>query len=127
MLLEYLAFAQCSVAYVPTGCPVPKAGISLLWGSAGLEGGPWGALSCHQGDAQAEQNIPNIPGGHVPVLGCHISPVPMSPWATRYDMESSENSPGSDKGKERSLEDLNKSTSSSPTQGFSKTRPLTVR
>ncbi|KAF4803835.1 formin like 1 [Turdus rufiventris] len=44
-----------------------------------------------------------------------------------YDMESSENSPGSDKGKERSLEDLNKSTSSSPTQGFSKTRPLTVR
>ncbi|XP_063260108.1 formin-like protein 1 [Prinia subflava] len=44
-----------------------------------------------------------------------------------YDMESTENSPGSDKGKERSLEDLNKSTSSSPTQGFSKTRPLTVR
>uniref|UniRef100_A0A8C3NAZ4 Uncharacterized protein n=1 Tax=Geospiza parvula TaxID=87175 RepID=A0A8C3NAZ4_GEOPR len=33
-----------------------------------------------------------------------------------YDMESSENSPGSDKGKERSLEDLNRSTSSSPTQ-----------
>ncbi|XP_032934779.1 formin-like protein 1 isoform X5 [Catharus ustulatus] len=44
-----------------------------------------------------------------------------------YDMESAENSPGSDKGKERSLEDLNKSTSSSPTQGSSKTRPLTVR
>ncbi|KAI1230210.1 Formin-like protein 1, partial [Lamprotornis superbus] len=44
-----------------------------------------------------------------------------------YDMESTENSPGSDKGKERSLEDLNKSTSSSPTQGSSKTRPLTVR
>ncbi|XP_050841690.1 LOW QUALITY PROTEIN: formin-like protein 1 [Serinus canaria] len=44
-----------------------------------------------------------------------------------YDMESSENSPGSDKGKERSLEDLNKSTSSSPTQGSSKPRPLTVR
>ncbi|XP_038018861.1 formin-like protein 1 isoform X6 [Motacilla alba alba] len=44
-----------------------------------------------------------------------------------YDMESAENSPGSDKGKERSLEDLNKSTSSSPTQGSSKPRPLTVR
>ncbi|XP_066061345.1 LOW QUALITY PROTEIN: formin-like protein 1 [Chamaea fasciata] len=44
-----------------------------------------------------------------------------------YDMESTENSPGSDKGKERSLEDLNKSTSSSPTQGTSKMRPLTVR
>ncbi|XP_066422853.1 formin-like protein 1 isoform X5 [Molothrus aeneus] len=44
-----------------------------------------------------------------------------------YDMESSENSPGSDKGKERSLEDLNKSSSSSPTQGSSKPRPLTVR
>ncbi|XP_066192938.1 formin-like protein 1 isoform X1 [Sylvia atricapilla] len=44
-----------------------------------------------------------------------------------YDMESTENSPGSDKGKERSLEDLNKSTSSSPTQGSSKMRPLTVR
>ncbi|XP_014116627.1 PREDICTED: formin-like protein 1 [Pseudopodoces humilis] len=44
-----------------------------------------------------------------------------------YDMESTENSPGSDKGKERSLEDLNKSTSSSPTQGSSKPRPLTVR
>ncbi|XP_066422849.1 formin-like protein 1 isoform X2 [Molothrus aeneus] len=43
-----------------------------------------------------------------------------------YDMESSENSPGSDKGKERSLEDLNKSSSSSPTQGSSKPRPLTV-
>ncbi|XP_041877489.1 formin-like protein 1 [Corvus kubaryi] len=44
-----------------------------------------------------------------------------------YDMESTENSsPGSDKGKERSLEDLNKSTSSSPTQGSSKMRPLTV-
>ncbi|XP_009882025.1 PREDICTED: formin-like protein 1 [Charadrius vociferus] len=40
-----------------------------------------------------------------------------------YDMESAENgSPGSDQGKvlERSLEDLNKSTSSSPTQGTSK-------
>ncbi|XP_058714071.1 formin-like protein 1 isoform X1 [Poecile atricapillus] len=44
-----------------------------------------------------------------------------------YDMESTESSPGSDKGKERSLEDLNKSTSSSPTQGSSKPRPLTVR
>ncbi|XP_062363883.1 formin-like protein 1 isoform X1 [Cinclus cinclus] len=44
-----------------------------------------------------------------------------------YDMESTENSPGSDKGKDRSLEDLNKSTSSSPPQGSSKTRPLTVR
>ncbi|KAJ7410932.1 formin like 1 [Willisornis vidua] len=45
-----------------------------------------------------------------------------------YDMESAENSsPGSDKGKEQSLEDLNKSTSSSPTQGSSKPRPLTVR
>ncbi|XP_068023250.1 formin-like protein 1 isoform X2 [Melanerpes formicivorus] len=47
-----------------------------------------------------------------------------------YDMESSENgSPGSDKGKglERSLEDLNKSNSSSPTQGSSKVRHLTVR
>nr|XP_026654312.1 formin-like protein 1 [Zonotrichia albicollis] len=43
-----------------------------------------------------------------------------------YDMESSENSPGSDKGKERSLEDLNRSSSSSPTQGSSKPRPLTV-
>ncbi|XP_065555324.1 formin-like protein 1 isoform X2 [Lathamus discolor] len=47
-----------------------------------------------------------------------------------YDMESSENgSPGSDKGKvlERSLEDLNKSSSSPPTQGSSKVRHLTVR
>ncbi|XP_074748035.1 formin-like protein 1 isoform X2 [Strix uralensis] len=47
-----------------------------------------------------------------------------------YDMESAENgSPGSDKGKglERSLEDLNKSNSSSPTQGSSKMRHLTVR
>ncbi|XP_068068246.1 formin-like protein 1 isoform X6 [Anomalospiza imberbis] len=44
-----------------------------------------------------------------------------------YDMESAENSPGSDKGKERSLEDLNRSTSSSPPQGSSKPRPLTVR
>ncbi|XP_074417741.1 formin-like protein 1 isoform X2 [Larus michahellis] len=46
-----------------------------------------------------------------------------------YDMESAENgSPGSDKGKvlERSLEDLNKSSSSSPTQGSSKVRHLTV-
>ncbi|XP_033926186.1 formin-like protein 1 [Melopsittacus undulatus] len=47
-----------------------------------------------------------------------------------YDMESSENgSPGSDKGKvlEQSLEDLNKSNSSPPTQGSSKARHLTVR
>ncbi|XP_069733212.1 formin-like protein 1 isoform X3 [Phaenicophaeus curvirostris] len=46
-----------------------------------------------------------------------------------YDMESAENgSPGSDKGKvlERSLEDLSKSNSSSPTQGASKMRQLTV-
>nr|XP_047903824.1 formin-like protein 1 [Anser cygnoides] len=46
-----------------------------------------------------------------------------------YDMESTENgSPGSDKGKplERSLEDLSKSNSSSPTQGVSKVRHLTV-
>ncbi|XP_040473712.1 formin-like protein 1 [Falco naumanni] len=46
-----------------------------------------------------------------------------------YDMESAENgSPGSDKGKvlERSLEDLSKSSSSSPTQGSSKVRHLTV-
>ncbi|XP_026720425.1 formin-like protein 1 [Athene cunicularia] len=46
-----------------------------------------------------------------------------------YDMESAENgSPGSDKGKglERSLEDLSKSNSSSPTQGSSKMRHLTV-
>ncbi|KAM6042761.1 LOW QUALITY PROTEIN: formin-like protein 1 [Theristicus caerulescens] len=46
-----------------------------------------------------------------------------------YDMESTENgSPGSDKGKvlERSLEDLSKSNSSSPTQGSSKMRHLTV-
>nr|XP_021395572.1 formin-like protein 1 [Lonchura striata domestica] len=44
-----------------------------------------------------------------------------------YDMESAESSPGSDKGKERSLEDLNKSSCSSPAQGSSKPRPLTVR
>ncbi|XP_009470400.1 PREDICTED: formin-like protein 1 [Nipponia nippon] len=47
-----------------------------------------------------------------------------------YDMESTENgSPGSDKGKvlERSLEDLSKSNSLSPTQGSSKVRHLTVR
>ncbi|XP_057266021.1 formin-like protein 1 isoform X2 [Pezoporus wallicus] len=47
-----------------------------------------------------------------------------------YDMESSENdSPGSDKGKvlDRSLEDLNKSNSSSPTQGSCRARHLTVR
>ncbi|XP_035757049.1 formin-like protein 1 [Egretta garzetta] len=47
-----------------------------------------------------------------------------------YDMESTENgSPGSDKGKglERSLEDLSKSNSSSPTQGSSKVRHLTIR
>lgn len=45
-------------------------------------------------------------------------------------MESTENgSPGSDKGKplERSVEDLSKSNSSSPTQGVSKVRHLTVR
>lgn len=63
-------------------------------------------------------------------MGCHTSLVPVSPWATRYDMESSENgSPGSDKGKvlERSLEDLNKSNSSPPMQGSSKARHLTVR
>ncbi|XP_071584438.1 formin-like protein 1 isoform X2 [Heliangelus exortis] len=47
-----------------------------------------------------------------------------------YDMESTENgSPGSDKGKgtERSLEDLNKSSSSPPPQGPPKARHLTVR
>ncbi|XP_061873899.1 formin-like protein 1 isoform X2 [Colius striatus] len=49
-----------------------------------------------------------------------------------YDMESAENgSPGSDrdrgKGTERSLEDLSKTSSSSPTQGISKVRHLTIR
>lgn len=92
----------------------------------GFRGG-WGIPGGASIVIGAEQNIPNIPEGHLPVLGCHCSPVPVSPRATRYDMESSENSPGSDRGKERSLEDLNKSTSSSPTQGSSKTRPLTVR
>lgn len=90
--------------------------------------------------AGVEQSIPNTsvptspalgtPGGCLPISGCHISPVPVSPWASRYDMESTENgSPGSDKGKvlDRSLEDLSKSNSSSPTQGSSKTRHLTVR
>lgn len=77
--------------------------------------------------AGAKQNIPDIPEGHLPVPGCHISPIPTSPRATRYDMESAENSPGSDKGKERSLEDLNKSSCSSPPQGSCKPRPLTVR
>ncbi|XP_075299634.1 formin-like protein 1 isoform X3 [Opisthocomus hoazin] len=46
-----------------------------------------------------------------------------------YDMENAENgSPGSEKGKvlERSVEDLSKSNSSSPTQGSSKARHLTV-
>ncbi|XP_051496467.1 LOW QUALITY PROTEIN: formin-like protein 1 [Apus apus] len=47
-----------------------------------------------------------------------------------YDMESAENgSPGSDKGRgpERSLEDLSKSSSSSPPQAPHKARHLTVR
>ncbi|XP_060112001.1 formin-like protein 1 isoform X2 [Heteronotia binoei] len=47
-----------------------------------------------------------------------------------YDMDSTDNgSPGSDKGKalDRSVEDLSRSNSSSPTQGCSKTRHPTVR
>uniref|UniRef100_A0A674JV14 Formin like 1 n=1 Tax=Terrapene triunguis TaxID=2587831 RepID=A0A674JV14_9SAUR len=50
--------------------------------------------------------------------------------AVTYNMESADNgSPGSDKGKspDRSMEDLSKSNSSSPTQGSSKTRNLTIR
>nr|XP_048685716.1 formin-like protein 1 isoform X7 [Caretta caretta] len=50
--------------------------------------------------------------------------------AVTYNMESADNgSPGSDKGKspDRSMEDLSKSSSSSPTQGSSKTRHLTIR
>lgn len=104
----------------PQGWHQPPLGLS---GAGGDPGGAQGRCSV----AGAEQNIPSIPEGHLPVLGCRVSPVPMSPRATRYDMESTEHSPGSDKGKERSLEDLNKSTSSSPTQGSSKMRPLTVR
>ncbi|XP_068774947.1 formin-like protein 1 isoform X2 [Struthio camelus] len=49
--------------------------------------------------------------------------------AVAYDMESADNgSPGSDKAKslERSVEDLSKSNSSSPMQGSSKARHLTV-
>ncbi|XP_074979641.1 formin-like protein 1 isoform X6 [Caretta caretta] len=49
--------------------------------------------------------------------------------AVTYNMESADNgSPGSDKGKspDRSMEDLSKSSSSSPTQGSSKTRHLTI-
>lgn len=86
-----------------------------------------------------EQSIPNTSLPMSPALGTPeggvaarigVPHLTTSPWATRYDMESAENgSPGSDKGKglERSLEDLNKSTSSSPTQGTSKVRHLTVR
>ncbi|XP_053119137.1 formin-like protein 1 isoform X3 [Hemicordylus capensis] len=47
-----------------------------------------------------------------------------------YDMDSTDNgSPGSDKGKalDRSMEDLSRSNSSSPTQGSTKTRHMTVR
>lgn len=85
----------------------------------------WGGAECPQ-DLHA----------HVPTpwclspLGCHISPIPVSPRASRYDMESAENgSPGSDKGKglERSLEDLSKGSSSSPPLLSSKVRHLTVR
>lgn len=50
--------------------------------------------------------------------------------ALTYNMESADNgSPGSDKGKspDRSMEDLSKSNSSSPTQGSSKARNLTIR
>ncbi|XP_065433730.1 formin-like protein 1 isoform X2 [Chrysemys picta bellii] len=50
--------------------------------------------------------------------------------AVTYNVESADNgSPGSDKGKspDRSMEDLSKSNSSSPTQGSSKTRNLTIR
>uniref|UniRef100_A0A452I2G6 Formin like 1 n=1 Tax=Gopherus agassizii TaxID=38772 RepID=A0A452I2G6_9SAUR len=50
--------------------------------------------------------------------------------AVTYNMESADNgSPGSDKGKspDRSMEDLSKSNSSSPTQGSSKARNLTIR
>lgn len=154
VLLEYLAFAQCSVAYVPTTSPFPKALRPQGWdqpppGAPRGRGGSLGLLSPITGVMElrtlpwlrwsgASPTPPcprpqpwGLQGGlSLPVSRCHISPVPVSPRATRYDMESAENgSPGSDKGKvlERSLEDLNKSSSSSPTQGSSKVRHLTVR
>lgn len=139
MLLEYLAFAQCSVAYVPAGCPSPgprwaPPGPRGAGGPRGRPPSPWHRCSCGCSAAGVEQNIPStrspgdLRGEPVPARGCHISPDPVSPRATRYDKDSAENgSPGSDKGRGPSLEDLNKSTSSSPTQGSSKVRHLTVR
>ena len=148
MLLEYLAFAQCSVAYVPAGPPSPRPGVAPPRDSEGL-GGSWGGLlppliavmelrMLHGWGGAAHPRHPQprgphgvcVWGGCLPISGFPISPVPASPWASRYDMESAENgSPGSDKGKvlERSLEDLSKSSSSSPPQGSSKVRHLTVR
>lgn len=56
VLLEYLAFAQCSVTYVPTGSPFPEAirpqsrdqpPLGLRGGGGGVPGGP---LPHHRGD-----------------------------------------------------------------------------
>lgn len=122
---------------LPQGWDQPSLG---LRGGGGRSLG--GAVPCHQSDGAkdapwlglntASPTPPALgtPEGCLPISGCHVSPIPVSPWVTRYDMESAENgSPGSDKGKglERSLEDLSKSSSSSPTQGSSKVRHLTVR
>lgn len=147
VLLEYLAFAQCSVAYVPAAAGIPGAPFPLRpcpgspvsgLGSASPQAqrgwGSWGVQSC-RAPCLGENSAPFVPspgdprGPHVPAgiggAACSALPDP-----TRYDMESTENgSPGSDKGKplERSVEDLSKSNSSSPTQGVSKVRHLTVR
>uniref|UniRef100_A0A8C8BAI0 Formin like 1 n=1 Tax=Otus sunia TaxID=257818 RepID=A0A8C8BAI0_9STRI len=78
----------------------------------------WGCPHCHPEFLNEENKGLDVLLEYLAFAQCSVA----------YDMESAENgSPGSDKGKglERSLEDLSKSNSSSPTQGSSKMRHLT--
>uniref|UniRef100_A0A8C8B403 Formin like 1 n=1 Tax=Otus sunia TaxID=257818 RepID=A0A8C8B403_9STRI len=109
---------RSGVGMVPMTLPIPQFKRRVQESTQVLR--EWGCPHCHPEFLNEENKGLDVLLEYLAFAQCSVA----------YDMESAENgSPGSDKGKglERSLEDLSKSNSSSPTQGSSKMRHLTVR
>uniref|UniRef100_A0A8C8BD35 Formin like 1 n=1 Tax=Otus sunia TaxID=257818 RepID=A0A8C8BD35_9STRI len=107
---------RSGVGMVPMTLPIPQFKRRVQESTQVLR--EWGCPHCHPEFLNEENKGLDVLLEYLAFAQCSVA----------YDMESAENgSPGSDKGKglERSLEDLSKSNSSSPTQGSSKMRHLT--
>uniref|UniRef100_A0A8C8B763 Formin like 1 n=1 Tax=Otus sunia TaxID=257818 RepID=A0A8C8B763_9STRI len=102
---------RSGVGMVPMTLPIPQFKRRVQESTQVLR--EWGCPHCHPEFLNEENKGLDVLLEYLAFAQCSVA----------YDMESAENgSPGSDKGKglERSLEDLSKSNSSSPTQGSSK-------